>query len=79
MLTKTQRVRAAIAACDDCYRAVGGNMRTATERIEELWFEIDDQVDAMERAEAQHDGEAVSKHLSAVVSRLARIREIMPN
>lgn len=79
MLTNTQRVKAAIAACDDSYRAIGGDLRTVTERVEELWFEIDDHLETMAVAEIDQNPTIMTYNLAAIVKKLARIKEMMPD
>ena len=76
--TKTQRVRKTIAECNDKYLATDRNIFTATERIEELWFEIEDLLEQMERAEALRENETVCDCLGEVYYKLERIERQMP-
>jgi predicted nucleic acid-binding Zn-ribbon protein len=77
--TKTQRVRKTIAECNDKYRATNRDIFTATERIEELWFEIEDLLEQMERAEALRERETVCECLSDVYHKLGRIESYLPD
>lgn len=76
--TKTARVRSVIAECNNGYRALGLNIFTASERVEELWFEIEDLLDGMERAEAARDSETVHDTLCAIYHKLNRIQAQLP-
>ena len=76
--TKTQRVRKTIAECNDKYLSTNRNIFTATERVEELWFEIEDLLAAMERAEALRDREAVCECLTEVYHKLGRVESHLP-
>jgi hypothetical protein len=73
MLTKAERVRAVVSACAVCFEAVGKDMWTRSERLEELWFEVDDHINAIERAEALGETAVVQDNLLAVMQLLGHI------
>lgn len=75
MLTKADRVRAAIEVCDSLFDAIGKDMRTSSERIEELWFEIDDQITALEEAERRRDDLGVREHLTSMLNLVSKIKD----
>lgn len=77
--TKTQRVRKTIAECSEKYLETDRNIFTATERIEELWFEIEDLLESMERAEALRETETVCECLAEVYFKLERIEQHLPD
>jgi hypothetical protein len=74
MGTKASRVRAVISGYEECYRSLGKTMRNPSERVEELWFEIDDHLDAMEAAEEQKEERSVKLHIEAILALLAKIK-----
>lgn len=76
--TKTQRVRKTIAECNDKYLATNRNIFTASERVEELWFEIEDLLEKMERAEALRETDSVCECLADVYHKLGRIESYLP-
>ncbi len=77
-MTKTQRVRQTIADCNDKYLKTNRNIFTASERVEELWFEIEDLLSKMERAEALRDRDEVCEYLSDIYFKLGRIEQHLP-
>lgn len=77
-MTKTERVRAVLSVCGACCEAVGEEMRTRTERVEELWFEIDDLVDAMGRAETVGDHDVVRMSLQSILRLLGHLEREVP-
>ena len=76
--TKTQRVRETIAECNNSYLAANRNVFTANERVEELWFEIEDLLANMERAEALRENDQVCEYLAEVYFKLERIEHHLP-
>ena len=74
MPTKSDRVKSAIADCDLWYLSRDRNIRTLTERIEAMWFEIEHHVAQMEQAERARDHEAVSDNLNRILNYLTRIQ-----
>ena len=55
MQSKTNLIRAEVARCEAWYANRGENIRLLTERTEELWFEMDDLVVALQEAESSGD------------------------
>jgi hypothetical protein len=76
--TKTERVRKTIAECNEKYLETNRNIFTASERIEELWFEIEDLLAKMERAEALRESETVCECLTEVYYKLERVEHHLP-
>jgi hypothetical protein len=76
--TRTQQVRAAITECIGQYRSASIDIVKATERSEELWFEIDDLLTAMESAEAQEDDGMVRSHLHTIYLKLGSVQQQLP-
>ncbi len=77
MMNKAERVRMAIASCGMCFEAAGKDMWSANERIEELWFEIEDRIDQIESAETEGSDRAVRDYLTHVLSLVNRIEQEM--
>ena len=76
-MTKAQRVRFAIASCEVCFEAMGKDMWTLNEFVEELWFRVEQHVEEIERAEAERDELKVKRHLNTILSLLTRIEDEM--
>ena len=70
---KAERLRQAVEACEECFEAVGKPMRTPTERTEELWFEVEDRIEAVEQAETLSEWEIVRNHLLSILRLLDKI------
>ncbi|MBC7527216.1 MAG: hypothetical protein H7308_06660 [Chthonomonadaceae bacterium] len=77
MMTKAERVRMAIASCGMCFESVGKDMWTKNERIEELWFEVEDKIDNIESAEKTGSDEDVRDYLHNVLALVTRIEQEM--
>lgn len=73
MLTQSDRVKSAIADCDLWYLTRDRNIRTLTERIEAMWFEVEHHVAQMEQAERARDHSAVADNLDRILRYLTRI------
>ena len=78
MRTRSERLRDVIAACEQCVQAMGKDLRTPTERVEQLWFAMDDQVEALEQAEALGDEDALRQHLLIMLELTERIERELP-
>ncbi len=74
MPTKTDRVKSAIADCDLWYLTRNRNIRTLTERIEAMWFEVEHHVAQMEQAERERNHEAVANNFDRILRYVTRIR-----
>jgi hypothetical protein len=79
MRTRAERLRDVIAACEQCVQAMGKDLRTPTERVEQLWFAMDDQVEAIEQAEANGDDDALRQHLLIMLELTERIERELPD
>ena len=76
--TKAERVRDAIGECERGFRTMGRAIRTYNERVEELWFEIEARIEAVEAAERKQDYGAVEYHLSAIMRYVGCIESELP-
>lgn len=74
MLAQTDRVKAAIALCDEWYAAMDYDIRTLTERIEALWLEVEHLLSLMEEAERENNKEAATRYLDRVIYYIVRIQ-----
>jgi hypothetical protein len=79
MQTRAERLRQVIAACEVSVAAMGRDLRTPTERVEELWFDMEDQMAALEAAEESGDKEALRRHLLIMLELTERIEREMPD
>jgi hypothetical protein len=70
---KAERLRQAVEACEQCFDSVGKPMRTPTERTEELWFEVEDRIEAVQEAEKDSEWESVRHHLLTILRLLDKI------
>ena len=70
MQTKTSQVRVALRECLAWYDAAREDIRQVSERAEELWFQMDDLVCALQEAENRADAQAV-EHLVHALLRCA--------
>jgi len=70
---KAERLRQAVEACEECFEAVGKPMRTPTERTEELWFEVEDRIEAVHEAETISEYDTVRQHLLFILRLLDKI------
>lgn len=77
MLSKADRVRLAIASCEMCFDAMGKDMWTPNELVEELWFRVEQQIEAVEKAEQYQDTNTVRGHLHHILQLLNRIEAEM--
>lgn len=75
MQTRAEQLRQVINACEQSVAAMGRDLRTPTERVEQLWFAMDDQMNAMEEAEERGDKEAFRQHLLAMLELTDRIED----
>ncbi len=73
MTGKADRLRQAVEACEECFEAAGKPMRTPTERTEELWFEVEDRIEAVHEAETLSEWETVRNHLLSILRLLDKI------
>lgn len=73
MLTKSDRVKSALALCHAWYAKMDHNIRTLSERIDAMWHEVDYHVDLMEQAELEDDAETATACLERVIHFLMRI------
>lgn len=73
MTNKAERLKQAVEACEQCFESVGKPMRTPTERTEELWFEIEDRIEAVHEAEKEYEWESVRHHLLTILRLLDKI------
>lgn len=71
-------MRDIIAECNGGYKSVGMDIFTATERVEELWFEVEDLLEQMERAESLRDDDMMDRCLDLVYHKLERIQVQLP-
>jgi hypothetical protein len=78
MQTRAERLRQVIAACEVSVAAMGRDLRTPTERVEQLWFDMEDQMAALEAAEESGDSEALRRHLLIMLELTERIEREMP-
>jgi hypothetical protein len=77
MITKADRVRLAIASCEMCFEAMGKDMWSPNELVEELWYRVEQQVEAVEAAERRQDENEVHTHLRGILHLLSRIEKEM--
>ncbi len=77
MLTKADKVRIAIASCEACFEAMGKDMWTPNELVEELWFRVEQQISAVEEAERKQDIDTTRHHLHGILQLLNRIETEM--
>lgn len=77
MPTRSDRVKAAIATCDFWYTRLNYDIRTLSERIEEMWFDVEHHLDLMEQAEQKQAEEEASQHLESIIRSIVRIQAEM--
>lgn len=75
MITKANRVRLAIASCEICFMAMGKDMRSSNEFVEELWFRVEEQLENVEKAERREDDDEVHECFQRILRLLNRIEE----
>lgn len=75
MTTRAEQLRQVIHACEQSVAAMGRDLRSSTERVEQLWFAMDDAMKAMEEAEARGDDAALRQQLLTMLELTARIEE----
>ncbi|MCX6378320.1 MAG: hypothetical protein NT023_02420 [Armatimonadetes bacterium] len=75
MITKTDKVRFAIASCEMCFIAMGKDMWTPNEYVEELWLRVDEQLEKVEEAERREDDFEVHQRFQHILRLLNRIEE----
>jgi hypothetical protein len=74
MQAQSDRVKAAIALCDEWYATMDYDIRTMTERIDALWLEVEHLLSLMEQAEWENDREATANALERVIYYVTRIQ-----
>lgn len=62
-----------MALCGLCFEVAGKDMWTASERVEELWFEVEDLLEEVQTAENDADSPRVEENLLAIVQLLDQI------
>jgi hypothetical protein len=67
MQTKTGQVHAALRECEGWYAAEGEEIRLLSERTEELWFQVDDLVRALQEAESRENAPAAARLVHALL------------
>ena len=73
MLTKTDRVKAAIRECEQWYLDQKRNVHTLNERIEAMWYEVKFHVARMELAERDGSAASAAYHLDCITQFVTRI------
>lgn len=75
MPTRTDQVKAAIAACDFWYMHQNYDIRTLNERIEQLWRDVEFHLNLMEEAETREEEDRMSHHLEEIIQITLRIQQ----